>query len=134
MFKLSSSPRLIALLVSFSIVSGLTFYASSSAETVIRVSLVPDEAPFVMRRKFLPLSEYLEKKIGMKVEFRPSGNEDNLINALVANKLDMVWFSGFDFVRAMSRSNGNVIPIAQRAEDAQTRSVFITAKSDIKNL
>jgi len=134
MFNLSSSPRLIALLISFSIVSGLTFYASTSAETVIRVSLIPDEAPFVLRRKFLPLAEYLGEKIGMKVEFRPSGNTDNLINALVANKLDMVWFSGFDFVRAMSRSNGDVIPIAQRAEDAQTRSAFITARNDITSL
>ena len=134
MFKLSSSPRLRALLVSFMIAAGLAFYAATSAETVLRVSLVPDEAPFVLRRKFIPLSEYLEKKISMKVEFRPSADANALIDALVANKLDMVWFSGFDFVRANSRSNNQVIPIAQRAEDAQTRSVFITAHDDITKL
>ncbi|MDX8385327.1 MAG: putative selenate ABC transporter substrate-binding protein, partial [Gallionella sp.] len=134
MFNLSSSPRLMALLVSFVIVAGLMFYAASSAETVLRVSLVPDEAPFVLRRKFIPLSEYLEKKIGMKVEFRPSADANSLINALVTNKLDMVWFSGFDFVRARSRSDNQVTPIAQRAEDAQTRSVFITARNDITSL
>ncbi len=131
MLKLSSSPRLRALLLSFAITAGLVLYAATSAETVLRVSLVPDEAPFVLRRKFMALSEYLEKKIGMKVEFRPSADANALIDALVANKLDMVWFSGFDFVRAMSRSNNQVIPIAQRAEDAQTKSVFITARNDI---
>ncbi len=129
--KLSSSPRLRALLFSLAITAGLAFYAATSAETVLRVSLVPDEAPFVLRRKFMALSEYLEKKIGMKIEFRPSADANALIDALVANKLDMVWFSGFDFVRAQSRSDNQVIPIAQRAEDAQTRSVFITARNDI---
>ncbi len=131
---LSSSPRLRALLVSFAIAAALMFYAATSAETVLRVSLIPDEAPFVMRRKFKPLSEYLEKKIGMKVEFRPSADANALIDDLVANKLDMVWYSGFDFVRAKYRSNDRVIPIAQRAEDAQTRSVFITANDDITGL
>ena len=116
------------------IAAGLAFYAATSAETVLRVSLVPDEAPFVLRSKFIPLSKYLEKKIGMKIEFRPSSDANALIDALAANKLDMAWFSGFDFVRARSRSDNQVIPIVQRAEDTQTRSVFITARNDITKL
>ena len=67
----------------------------------------------------------------MKIEFRPVASEDALIDALAANKLDMVWFSGFDFIQAKMRSNDQVIPIVQRAEDAQTKSVFITTRADI---
>ncbi|MEO8331505.1 MAG: putative selenate ABC transporter substrate-binding protein [Gallionella sp.] len=134
MLLLSSSPRLRALLISLAIAAALVLYAALSAESVLRVSLAPDESPSVLRRKFKPLSEYLSKKIGMKIEFRPVADEDALIEALAANKLDMIWCSGFDFIRARLRSNDQVIPIAQRAEDEQTRSVFITTHNDITRL
>ncbi len=134
MLTLSSKPRLRALLISLAVAAALLLYAATSAEPVLRVSLVPDESPSFMRRKFKPLSDYLEKYIGMKIEFRPMASEEALVEALVANKLDMVWFSGFDFIEARKRSNDMVIPVAQRAEDAHTRSVFITAQRGIKRL
>lgn len=134
MLSISSSPRLRALLISLAIAAALVIYAAIYAEPVLRVSLAPDDKPTVLRKKFKPLSDYLEKKIGMKIEFRPMASEDALVEALAANKLDMVWLGGFDFTRARLRSNDQVIPIAQREEDAQTRSVFITAHDDITRL
>ena len=134
MLPLSSSPRLRALLISLAIAAVLLVYAVLSAEPVMRVSLIPEENPSIMRRKLKPLTDYLEKKIGMKIEFRPVADEGALIDALVDDKVDLAWFSGVDFIRAKQRSNGQVIPIAQRAEDAQTRSVFITTHRDIVKL
>ncbi|HTN93010.1 MAG TPA: putative selenate ABC transporter substrate-binding protein [Gallionella sp.] len=134
MLPLSSSPRLRALLISLAIAAGLLLYAVISAEPVMRVSLIPEEKPSIMRRKLKPLTDYLEKKIGMKIEFRPVANEEALVDALVANKVDLAWFSGYDYIAAKQRSHDQVIPIMQRAEDAQTRSVFITARAGIMRL
>lgn len=134
MLPLSSSPRLRALLISLAIAAALLVYVAISAEPVLRFSMVPDGSPTVMQRKFKPLADYLSKQIGMKIEFRPMLNEDALINALASNKLDLVWFSGFDFIQARQHSHGQVIPIVQRAEDAQTRSVFITTHADLTRL
>jgi phosphonate transport system substrate-binding protein len=134
MLPLSSSPRLRALLVSLAIAAALLVYAVMSAEQVLRVSLFPEGKPSIMRRKLKPLTDYLEQKIGMKIEFRPVANEEALVDALVANKVDLVWFSGFDYIEARQRSHDQVIPIVQRAEDAQNRSVFITARGDITGL
>ena len=131
---LSFSPRLRSLLISLAITAALMIYAALSAEPVLRASLLPDDSPIVLRRKFKPLSEYLEKKIGMKVEFRPVSDADSLVDALAANKLDIAWFSGYDLARAKLRSKDKVIPIVQRAEDAQSRSVFITRRPDIAKL
>jgi phosphonate transport system substrate-binding protein len=41
----------------------------------------------------------------------------------------MVWFGGFTHVQAQIRSGGKIIPIAQREEDTQFRSVFIAQTS-----
>lgn len=106
----------------------------SHAETVLRVSAIPDEAPTELQRKFKPLGDYLEKKLGMKVEFTPVTDYAASVEGLVNNKLDMVWFGGFTFIQAKTRSHNQVIPLVQREEDEKFKSVFITTKADINTL
>lgn len=130
----SFSVRIKYLVISLATVVALVFYASTFSVPVLRVSFIPDESPSFMRRKFKPLTDYLEKKIGMKIEFRPVSDGDALVEALSSNKLDMVWIDGFNFIRVKARSNDQVIPLVQRAEDENTRSVFITTHADITRL
>jgi phosphonate transport system substrate-binding protein len=107
---------------------------AQSADRVLRVSAIPDEAPTELQRKFKPLGEYLEKKIGMKVEFTPVTDYAASVEALINKKVDMVWFGGFTFVQAKDRSKNQVTPLVQRAEDEKFRSVFITTNKDINKL
>lgn len=108
---------------------GLTY-----AQQVLRVSAIPDEAPTELQRKFKPLGNYLEQKLGMKVEFMPVTDYPACVEGLINNKLDMVWFGGFTFVQAKARSKGQVIPIVQREEDEKFKSVFITTDKSINKL
>ena len=108
---------------------------SAMAETVLRVSAIPDEAPTELQRKFQPLGEYLEKETAMKIEFIPVTDYAASVEALVSKKIDLVWFGGFTFVQANIRSNRGVVPLVQREEDQKFTSVFITrADSGIKQL
>ena len=108
--------------------------ASVHAQT-LRVTTIPEEAATEQIRKFTPLATYLEKQLGMKVEFTPVSDYPAAVEALVNKKVDLVWFGGFTHVQANLRSGGKIIPIAQREEDTKFQSVFI-AKTDsgIKNL
>jgi ABC-type phosphate/phosphonate transport system substrate-binding protein len=121
----STLARIKYLAISLATVVALLFYASTFSEPVLRVSLVPDDTPSVLRRKFKPLSDYLEKKIGMKVEFRPAHDADALIEDLIRNKLDMVWIDGANLIQAKARSNKQVIPIVQFEVDDKRLSVLI---------
>jgi phosphonate transport system substrate-binding protein len=116
--------------------ASLALLASSLtlAEPVLRVSAIPDESPTELQRKFAPLGEYLEQKLGMKVEFTPVTDYAASVEGLINGKLDMVWFGGFTFVQAKVRSHDRVIPLVQRAEDEQFKSVFITTRDDIHAL
>src|SRR5476649_1312312 len=89
------------------------------AQSVLRVSAIPDEAPTELQRKFKPLGEYLEKRIGMKVEFIPVTDYAASVEALINHKVDMVWFGGFTFVQAKDRSHNAITPLVQRTEDAE---------------
>ena len=44
---------------------------SLSAQTVLRVTTIPEEAATEQTRKFGPLTKYLERTVGMKVDFVP---------------------------------------------------------------
>jgi phosphonate transport system substrate-binding protein len=108
--------------------------AAQAAQTVLRVSAIPDEAPTELQRKFKPLGAYLEQQTGMKVEFIPVTDYATSVEGLLNKKLDMVWFGGFTFVQAKARSQGKVIPIVQREEDESFKSVFITTDKSINRL
>ena len=119
------------------VVVGFIAFLSSvvCAQSVLKVSAIPDENPTELQRKFAPLGKYLEGKIGMKVEFTPVSDYAATVEGLAAKKIDMVWYGGFTFVQAYLRTNRTAIPIVQRMEDEKFRSVFITRPdSGIKSL
>ncbi|WP_327439713.1 putative selenate ABC transporter substrate-binding protein [Pseudomonas donghuensis] len=109
-----------------------TSYLAQAADT-LRVSAIPDEAPTELLRKFKPLGEYLEQKLGMKVEFVPVADYPAVVEALVANKLDMAWLGGFTFVQVHLK-DPTATPLVQREQDAKFTSKFITANPDVKSL
>lgn len=112
----------------------MTFFASAIsasafAQQVLRVTTIPEEAATEQIRKFGPLTKYLERTQGMKVEFIPVSDYPAAVEALVNKQVDLVWFGGFTHVQAQIRSGGKIIPIAQREEDTKFRSVFIAQKN-----
>ncbi len=109
--------------------------AGAHAQTVLRVTAIPDESPTELARKFAPLGKYLEKELGVKVEWTPVTDYAAAVEAVVNKKIDLAWFGGFTFVQANVRSGGKIVPLVQREEDEKFRSVFITeAGSKINKL
>jgi phosphonate transport system substrate-binding protein len=124
-----------SLLAACALAVGLAVVTPAQAQQVLRVTTIPEEAATEQLRKFGPIARYLERKMGMKVEFTPVNDYPAAVEALVNKQIDLAWLGGFTFVQAQLRSGGKVVPIAQREEDTAFRSVFITQKdSGIKQL
>jgi phosphonate transport system substrate-binding protein len=102
---------------------------------VLRVSAIPDEAPTELQRKFKPLGDYLKAKTGMDVQFTPVTDYAAVVEGVATKKIDLAWLGGFTFVQARLRSDGQVVPIVQRAEDEKFTSRFIVpVDSPIKTI
>ena len=113
---------------------GLALASPAPAQTPLRVSAIPDEAPTELLRKFKPLGAYLEKATGMPVAWTPVNDYAAVVEGLAANRIDLAWLGGFTFVQARIRT-GNAIPIAQRTEDEKFLSRYIVpAASNAKTL
>ena len=124
---LSPRRRLAAAIVA---IGWVGFGASpAAAQQALRVTAIPDESPTELARKFAPLGQYLQARLGMPVEWIPVTDYAAAVEALVNDKVELAWFGGFTFVQASARSGAKVIPLVQRAEDEGFRSVFITGAS-----
>lgn len=103
----------------------------------LRISAIPDENPQEMLRIYTPFADYLTKEVGMRVKFTPVVDYAATVEALAANKLDMVWYGGLTSVQAAHRAKG-ATRIIMRREDAEFKSHFITRKDtairDLKDL
>ena len=109
--------------------------AAAAHAQVLRVSAIPDEAPTELQRKFKPLGDYLEKETGLKVVFTPVSDYAAVVEGLAAKKIDLAWLGGFTYVQARLRTQGEALPIVQRAEDEVFTSKFIVpADSPVKSL
>lgn len=113
----------------------LVLGAAAAHAQVLRVSAIPDEAPTELQRKFKPLGDYLEKETGLKVVFTPVSDYAAVVEGLAAKKIDLAWLGGFTYVQARLRTQGEALPIVQRAEDEVFTSKFIVpADSPVKSL
>ena len=101
----------------------------------LRMSAIPDENPTELMRIYTPFAEYLQRQIGIPVQFTPVVDYAATVEGMVANKLDLVWFGGLTHVQARIRTNNTAYAIAMREEDLKFTSVFITnPQANIKSL
>jgi phosphonate transport system substrate-binding protein len=128
---MSMIKRPLAVLAGLCLSVAAVFSPVATAQDVLRVSAIPDEAPTELLRKFKPLGEYLEQELGMPVQFQPVSDYAGVVEALGAKRLDLAWLGGFTFVQARLRT-GDAIPLVQREQDEVFTSTFITANPEVK--
>ena len=51
--------------------AGVSLAGLAQAQTVFKITAIPDESPTELARKAAPLVKYLEQKLGTQVEFTP---------------------------------------------------------------
>jgi phosphonate transport system substrate-binding protein len=99
------------------------------------MSAIPDENPTELMRIYTPFAEYLQREIGIPVQFTPVVDYAATVEGMAANKLDLVWFGGLTHVQARIRTGGTAYAIAMREEDLKFKSVFITnPHANVKSL
>ncbi|HSM55094.1 MAG TPA: putative selenate ABC transporter substrate-binding protein [Candidatus Sulfomarinibacteraceae bacterium] len=88
------------------------------------IGAIPDQDPERLQRLYGNLAAYLEKELGVPVEYRPVTNYAAAVTAFRTGDLDMVWFGGLTGVQARLQVEG-AEALAQREIDEQFTSVFI---------
>lgn len=88
---------------------------------------IPDQDPEKLQRQYTKLADYLEKELGVPVEYKPVTDYAAAVTAFKVGDLDLVWFGGLTGVQARLQVDG-AEAIAQRDVDEKFHSVFIANK------
>lgn len=111
---------------------------AATTETVpLEVGAIPDQDPEKLQRLYTKLADYLEKELGVPVEYKPVTDYTAAVTAFKVGDLDLVWFGGLTGVQARLQVEG-AQAIAQRDIDEKFQSVFIANSqsnlSEIKDI
>jgi phosphonate transport system substrate-binding protein len=85
---------------------------------------IPDEDENKLRTRFDRVAEYLEKALGVDVEYVPVKSYPAAVTAFRNNQVQLAWFGGLTGVQARSRVPGSEA-LAQGDEDQAFVSYFI---------
>ena len=89
---------------------------------------IPDQDPEKLQRQYQKLSAYLEKELGVPVEYKPVTDYAAAVTAFKVGDLDLVWFGGLTGVQARLQVP-NAQAIIQRDVDEKFQSLFIANKN-----
>ncbi len=94
------------------------------AEKTFKVAGIPEQNASVLVQRYQALTSYLEKELGVKVEYVPTVDYAATVTAFKEGEVHLAWFGGLTGVQARL-----LVPdseaIAQRPRDAEFHSRFI---------
>ena len=96
-------------------------------DKVLRFSAIPDQNKTELKEKFDKIADYLEKELGVKVEYVPSSDYKASVEAFSQGDIQLAWFGGLTGVQARDKVEG-AHAIAQGAADPEYFSYFIAHK------
>lgn len=114
----------------------LTGCSTASKPKVLNIGLIPAEDSVEMVKKFKPTIEYLEKKLGTKVEPFVATDYSGVIEAMRSKKIDIAFLGPFSYVLAVDKTNAEAFAVGVRDNGKSTyKSIIVTHKdSGIKKL
>jgi len=89
----------------------------------LRIGVLPDENRKILKQRYQPLFQHLEKSTGMKTELVIPENYDQLLDMLGNKEIEIAYLGGFTFVKA--HKHFGAVPLVMRDIDTRFRSYFL---------
>ena len=99
-----------------------------AAESVLRVSAIPDQDTTAQAERYAPAAKWLAKELGIKVEFVPSSDYSSSVDKFATGDIQLAWFCGVTGVQARNEVPGSKAIVAGE-KDLQFKSYFIANAS-----
>lgn len=107
--------------------SGTATNNSATQTKPLMTGAIPDQDPEKLQRQYTKLAAYLQKELGVPVEYKPVTDYTAAVTAFKVGDLDLVWFGGLTGVQARLQVPGSEA-IAQRDVDEKFHSLLIANK------
>ena len=111
--------------------------SENEKKQVLRVGLVPNQAPDKIKAQYEPFKKYLETKLNMPVELFVASDYAGVVEAMASDKLDLAYFGGLTYVQA--KQIADVYPIVTEIDQLTKTTkyhsqIIVPADSPVKTV
>jgi len=101
-----------------------------SQESTLRISVLPDQKPAELEKKYKPLFDYISSETGLKYRLIIPKSYQSMLEDMKNNQSDLVYFGGYMFMLAHRKNL--VQPLVMRDIDLKfSSSLIVSIKSDV---
>lgn len=97
--------------------------SSDATPARLRVGVLPDNEPELLRKRYKPLVRYLEEAVGIPCELIVPESYEAMLESFRAGDIDLAYFGGYTFVAAHELAGA--VPLVQRHQDRRFVSYFL---------
>ena len=113
----------------------ITFLSSAHANTTstiqtLRLGVLPDSDPQIIKQRLSPLLHYIEKQTGLNIELVIPKNYENLVEKFQNKTIDLALFGGYTFIKAQQKAQARAF--VMRDIDLQFSTSFLTQANNPK--
>lgn len=107
--------------------SGQSTSNQNANPTVLRVGLIPNQAPDKIKAQYEPFRKYLSDTLGIPVELFVASDYAGVVEAMANDKLDIAYFGGLTYAQAKQRAKIHpiVTEVDEETETSQYYSLII---------
>jgi len=101
---------------------------AAAKPATLRVGLIPNQAPDRLKAQYEPFRAYLSQQLNMPVELFVATDYNGVVEAMIADRLDVAYFGGVTYVQARSRADIQpiVTEIDRLTKTTKYSSVIVT--------
>jgi phosphonate transport system substrate-binding protein len=117
---------------------GLVFQLSSCSGPeqgpsidILRIGILPDEGEQTLRKRYIPLFDFLSQETGRPYELFMPNSYDELVRVFGEGQVDLAYFGGATFLKA--NSEYDAMPLVMRDVDSRFTSTLVVAGEGFKN-
>ena len=108
------------------VLTGCGAFSPRAENRTLKVGAIPAEDAEKTRQTYAALGNYLEQKLGMKVEIFVATDYTGVVEAMRAGKLDVAQYGPFSYILAAEKANAEAFATGKIKDSTFYKSVIIT--------
>ena len=101
------------------------------ANETLRIGILPDEGKKTLRKRYIPLFDFLSQETGLSYEIVIPNSYEQLVESFGEGKIDLAYFGGATFLRA--HTGYGAVPLVMRDVDSRFTSTLVVANEGFSN-
>lgn len=100
---------------------------SDAKDNCLAMGMIPAEDPKAMMEQFKPMTNWLEKDMGMCIQTFTATDYAGVVEAMRAKKIDFAWFGPFTYVIAHERAGAEAFAVGMDGKGLTTYRSYLVA-------